>query len=374
MVVFNDLPTTEVASPPSPNRGFSVGVPGQLLALGLLLCAAAAQSLAQESLKVVTSLSDFASIARHVGGPSVEVSSLTKGGEDPHFVEAKPSFVKLLAAADILVVAGMDLEVGYLPLLLNNARNARVLPGQAGYVDCSVNIEKLEVPAGPVDRSMGDVHPYGNPHYWLDPINGVHIAWRLAAVFAQLRPEQRSLFEQNAAQFQQQIYTHLAGEVLASKYDVGKLALLQHRGQLLSFLDTQGDREFLAGWWGMLLPNAPIRAVDDHNLWPYFARRFGIAIIGHMEPKPGIPPTTTQLQLLVTLMHREHVRLIFSAPYYDPRHARFLAEATGATIVPLAHLTGSRPGTEDYIEMIEYNVRAVKTAFEAAAKTPGDSR
>ncbi len=327
-------------------------------------CAIALPCVAEEPLRVVATLTDFASIARHVGGEAVEVSSLTKGTEDPHFVEAKPSFVKLLAEADVLLVAGMDLEVGYLPLLLRNARNGKILPGQPGYVDCSIGMEKLEVPSIPVDRSMGDVHPYGNPHYWLDPINGVYIAEHVAKVFAALRPTQESWFHERARAFRQAVYTQLAGEELASRYEVGKLALLQNRGQLLSFLESQGDLQQLGGWWGMLLPHAPIKVVDDHNLWAYFARRFGVQVIGHMEPKPGIPPTTAHLQVLVATMRTQGVFLILSSPYYDPRHARFLSEATQATTVPLAHSTGSRPGTDDYIAMIAYNVNTLKTAVE----------
>lgn len=329
---------------------------------------------ADEPLRVVTTLTDFASIAQHVGGEAVDVSSLTRGTEDPHFVEAKPSFVKLLASADVLVVAGMDLEVGYLPLLLRNARNSKILPGQTGYVDCSTGIEKLEVPSGVVDRSMGDVHPYGNPHYWLDPINGIYIAERLAQVFAALRPTKENWFHERSEHFRRTIYVKLAGEALADRYDVGKLATLQNRGQLLSFLESQGDLVKLGGWWGSLLPYAPIKAVDDHNLWAYFARRFGIEVIGHMEPKPGIPPTTAQLQLLVATMQTQHVFLILGSPYYDPRHARFLAQATGAVVVPLAHSTGSRPGAGEYIDMIAYNVSTLKRALEEQSSSPTGGR
>ncbi|GBD24945.1 Manganese ABC transporter substrate-binding lipoprotein [bacterium HR30] len=341
-----------------------------LLTLVFLVGAAALPSRAEEPLKIVTTLTDFASIARHVGGEAVEVSSLTKGTEDPHFVEAKPSFVKLLAAADVVVVAGMELEIGYLPLLLRNARNSKILPGQAGYVDCSIGIEKLEVPSGPVDRSMGDVHPYGNPHYWLDPINGIHIADRLAETFSALRPSKREWFQERADGFRRTVYTLLAGQELSTRYDVGKLAVLQNRGQLITFLQSQGDLARLGGWWGSLLPYAPIKVVDDHNLWTYFARRFGIEVIGHMEPKPGIPPTTAHLQTLVTAMQAQSVSLILSSPYYDPRHARFLSQATNATIVPLAHSTGSRPGTDDYIDMISYNVTALSRAVQQVQSSP----
>lgn len=333
--------------------------------LMLVVSALGSATQAQTGLRVVATLPDFASIARSVGGEAVDVTSLLRGGEDPHFVEPRPSFVKVLSQADVLVVAGMDLEIGYLPPLLQSARNAKILPGAGGYVDCSRAITPLEVPSEVVDRSMGDVHPWGNPHYWLDPLNGVRIAAQLAHVFATFQPEDRSRFEANYDAFRRQIAAKLVGESLVKVYSVEKLALLYERGGLEEFLRSRGELERLAGWLAVLAPYRGVKAVDDHNMWPYFARRFGLEVVGHMEPKPGIAPTTSHLQALVERMRAQGVRLIFSSPYYDPKHARFLAQATGARIVPLAHVTGSRPGTDDYIAMVDYNVNQLRLALES---------
>lgn len=344
------------------------GKRGVRLLLVALLAAAGpglpVQSRAAEPLRVVATLPDLGSIARSVGGDSVQVESLLRGGEDPHFVEPKPSFIKLLAEADVFLLAGLDLELGYAPRLLQGARNGRILPGARGYVDCSRAIVPLEVPNAPVDRSMGDVHPFGNPHYWLDPLNGVRVAALIADSLAAALPAKRALFEANRDTFRREILSRLVGEELAREYDAEKLALLIERGGLDDFLKAQGEQNRLGGWLGTFAPYRGVKAVDDHNMWPYFARRFGFQVIGHMEPKPGIPPTTAHLRDLIQQMRAEGVRIILSSPYYDPKHARFLAEATGARIVPLAHITGSRPGTDTYIEMIDYNVRTLVAALQ----------
>ncbi len=332
--------------------------------LGVLWCCGGAG--AQETpLRVLATLPDLGSIAEAVGGDRVKVSVMVKGGEDPHFVEARPSFIKELSQADVFLQSGLDLESGYAPLLLKNARNEKVLPGSSGFIDASRAIEPLQVPAGEVDRSMGDVHPGGNPHYWLDPLNGVRVARLLAESFGKLRPGDRDFFEQRAAAFAGEIHAALVGPALARRFDAEKLALLYEHGKLLEFLRQQGVAEPLEGWLGALAPYRGARVADDHDMWPYFTRRFGLTVVAHMEPKPGIPPTTSHLGFVVETMKREGARLILSSPYYDPRHARFLAQATGARIVPLAHLTGSRPGTDSYVRMIDYNVRELARALAA---------
>jgi ABC-type Zn uptake system ZnuABC Zn-binding protein ZnuA len=313
--------------------------------------------------RVVATVPDVAALVRAVGGDEVSVTVLAKPTEDPHFVEARPSFVKALSEADLLVLVGMDLEQGYLPLLLRNARNGRILGDAAGYVDCSRAVTILETPSGPVDRSMGDVHPFGNPHYLPDPINGLRVARLLRDRLADARPEARDGFERRTADFTRRLGERLVGAPLAAKHDVEKLAALADRGRLDDFLAGQGDAGALGGWLGRLRPLHGAKVVDDHNVWAYFARRFGLDVVGHMEPKPGIPPTTHQLELLVGLMKGQHVRLVLASVFYDPRHAAFLAENTGARIVPMANQPGARPGTEDYLAWIDYNVRQVGDAF-----------
>jgi len=305
-------------------------------------------------------------LVRHIGGDQGDVTVFAKGTEDPHFVEPKPSFVRVLNQADMYIQAGMDLELGWAPVLLQNASNPEVLPGARGYVDASTVIAPLEVPTGPIDRSRGDVHPAGNPHYLTDPLNGLKVAALIRDKLGELRSEQRRRFEQRYEAFRRQLGVAMVGETLATKYDFEKLALLYEHGRLGAFLQQQGDDGRLGGWLAMLAPYYGTKVVADHNAWPYFARRFGISIVGVMEPKPGIPPTTKHLGDLVNVMRAERVSTVLAVPYYDPRHAQFLAQNTGAQVVSMAHQVGARAGTDDYLDMIAYNVRQLVGAMRPA--------
>jgi ABC-type Zn uptake system ZnuABC Zn-binding protein ZnuA len=257
----------------------------------------------------------------------------------------------------------MELEVGYAPVLLQNARNSRVLIGAPGFVDTSKVITPMEVPTGIVDRSMGDVHPLGNPHFLLDPLNGLLVAHLIKDRLTELRPEKKSFFEERYSAFYRKIGDALVGEKLARKYDFEKLAILYEEGKLEPFLKEQKEEGSLGGWLGMMLPHRGSKAVADHTLWPYFARRFGILVAGFMEPKPGISPTTKHLQDLIEQMKVQGVKVILSSPYFEVRYAEFVSKNTGAKIVPLAHQVGSRPGTDNYLSMTNYNVRQLVAAF-----------
>lgn len=321
---------------------------------------------AQENAKpiqVACTTPDLGSLTREVGGDEVSVTVFAKGLEDAHFVEAKPSFIKVLSRVDLYIQTGMELEIGWAPPLLQNARNGRILPNGAGYLDASAAISPLEIPSGPIDRSMGDIHPLGNPHYLLDPLNGLKVAQLIRDKLIQLRPDKRKYFEDRYAAFKQKLDAALVGETLARRYDTEKLALLFEHGKLESFLKEEGEEALLNGWLGLMLSHFGTKAVSDHNMWPYFARRFGIKVLGFMEPKPGISPTTKHLGELVKIMQAEGVKMILAAPYYDPRHASFLSEKTGARVINMAHQVGAREGTEDYFEMIDYNIRQIVVAL-----------
>jgi ABC-type Zn uptake system ZnuABC Zn-binding protein ZnuA len=343
------------------NRALTL-VASVMLSLALTGGAALAQEAARP-LQVCATVPDLGSLAREVGGDQVSVTAFAKGTEDAHFVEAKPSFIKALSQCDLYIQGGMDLEMGWATALLQNARNAAVSPGGRGFLDASSVITPLEVPTGPVDRSMGDVHPLGNPHYLLDPLNGLRVARLIRDKLIELRPSQKSYFEERYVSFSRRLGGALVGDQLARKYDVEKLALLFERGRLETFLKGQGERSLLGGWLGLMLPYYGAKVVDDHSNWPYFARRFGIQIIGHLEPKPGIPPTTGHLRALVERMRVEGVKAVLAAPYYDPRHAQFISENTGAKVVNLAHQVGGREGTGDYLSMIDYDVRQLAAAL-----------
>jgi ABC-type Zn uptake system ZnuABC Zn-binding protein ZnuA len=342
-----------------------LAIQAAVIAVAMLSCA----DVHAQHLQVCCSVPDLASLVQAVGGDNVSVTAFAKGTEDPHFIEAKPSFVKALSQANLLVVLGLGMEDGWSPVVLQNARNAAVLPGAPGYLNASTAIQPLDAPTGDVDRSMGDVHAGGNPHYLLDPICGMQVAKLICNKLCELQPNQKAYFEQRYDAFCQQIDEHLVGEALAKKYkpaDIPKLCLLFEHGKLDAFLKSQKEEQLLGGWLGTLLPYYGTKAVDDHNMWPYFSRRFGLRVIAHMEPKPGIPPTTQHLSDVAQRMRTQEAKIVLTNPYYDPRHAQFLASNTGAKVVSVAHQVGSRPGTENYLSMVDYNVRQLAAALESS--------
>jgi len=339
------------------NRLTILAVAGALLA---------AVPVAAEPLRVCATTSDLGSLVRIVGGDEVALTVFAKGTEDPHFVEARPSFVKALSQAQLLVVNGLELEVGWLPPLLKAARNATVLPGGRGHLDASRSIEPLDVPHGTIDRAMGDVHPFGNPHYLLDPVNGLRVAGAVRDSLEALRPAARQGFTERYEAFRVRLAGAMLGARLAVKYPIEKVAELAALGKLDEFLAGQHESTLLGGWLSALRPVRGAKAVSDHNIWPYFARRFGIEMVGFLEPRPGYPPTTRHLEDLIGTMREQRVRLILASTYYDPRHARFVAERTGATVVAMANQVQARSGTDDYLALIDYDVRAIVTAMKTA--------
>jgi ABC-type Zn uptake system ZnuABC Zn-binding protein ZnuA len=261
----------------------------------------------------------------------------------------------------------MELEVGWAPVLLREARNAKVLPGAPGHIIASSVISPLEVPTVAVDRSMGDVHPFGNPHFLLDPLNGLKVAALIRDRLSDLRADSAPYFSERYDQFRQRLGVALVGESLAKKYEFEKLALLFARGKLIDFLKSQGEETQLGGWFAALAPYPNAEVVVDHNLWPYFIERFGLRLAGTLEPKPGVPPTTAHLQEVISLMKTDGIKVVLATAYYDPRYAEFVSENTGAKVVNMAHQAGARPGTEDYLVMMDYNVRLLAAALGSGA-------
>jgi zinc/manganese transport system substrate-binding protein len=327
--------------------------------LGLLVSALPA---AAKPLEVVATIPDLGSLAATIGGEDVSVTTLAKGPQDPHFLEPRPSFIRSLHDADVLVLVGMELEVGWVPPLLNTARNPRVLPGKPGYVDASTAIVPMEVPQGVVSRAMGDVHPYGNPHYLTDPLNGLRVAALLRDRFAQLRPEAAGAFGERYRRFAADLVAHLVGPEAAAGHSPDEIARAAEAGRLDTLLGRPPG-----GWLGSVQNASGREAVEDHKLWEYFARRFGLRPVATLEPLPGIAPTTRHLAEVVETMKQDQVGLILSSAYFDPRHASWVAERTGARIVPLAHQVGAREGTGDYLAMVDYNVRALEAALGGAS-------
>jgi ABC-type Zn uptake system ZnuABC Zn-binding protein ZnuA len=332
-----------------------------LAATATVLLAAAGGA---EPLHVVATTPDLGSLIETIGGADVELTTLVKGPQDPHAIEPRPSFIAKLHRADLLVLTGMELEQGWVPPLLRSARNPEILPGGPAYVDASRAIRPLELPAAGTDRSMGDVHPYGNPHYLTDPIRGVRVAALLRERLAAQRPEAAEGFAARFDAFERETAERLAGASLVAAHGAGAVLAAAERGDLAGL--AGGDAP--DGWLGSL-PRAGTLAVEDHQFYGYFAERFGLVLVGRLEPQPGIAPTTRHLGEVVGLVEARAVPVILASAYFDPRHARWVAERTDAQVVPLAHQPGARAGTPDYLGTIDYNVRALAAALRGAPKT-----
>ena len=277
--------------------------------------------------KVVSSLQDFASLAQSVGGSRIDAYALAKGYQDPHFVDAKPSFVLKLADADLLIVAGLELEIGYLPPLIDQSRNDKIRPGNPGYLDASIGCDILQRPTTQVTRAMGDVHPYGNPHYWTDPENGRVIARAIAAKLSELDPGGRADYAKNLAALEAKL--------------------------------TEKEKE----WAAKMAPFAGTKIVTFHDSWPNFAKRYRLVIAGHVEPKPGIPPSPTHTLEIINLIQSEKIRVILVEPYFDRKTPDAIASKTGAIVVPFYPSVGGVPQITDYFALFDYDIEAfVKAA------------
>lgn len=287
----------------------------------------------EAKLKVVATTPDIASIVQAVGGPEVELTTLVRPTEDPHFIDPKPSLIVKLTRADVLVEGGAELEAGWLPPLLQRAANSRIQAGGAGRIRANDGIAMLEVPTT-LDRSKGDIHAAGNPHFLTDPDNALIFARKLASTLARLDPGSAAEYQKN-------------GEAFASALE-----------------------KKLAEWQKTLEPFKGQSIASYHNSWPYFARRFGFKIDLFLEPKPGIPPSPAHLAQVIEQMKQQKTRAIFVDPYLDRRTAETVAGRTGAKVVPVTQFPGGVKGTEaGYIAMMYYVVRAVGTALGAQEST-----
>ena len=295
-----------------------------MVLFGVLFVFSSAQA---APLRVVTTTEDLAAIAREVGGPLVEVESLTRGSQDPHFLEARPSLILKASRADLFIEIGLGLEVGWVPAVLVAARNPDIQPGASGYLDLSRGIQLLDVPSGPVDRSQGDVHPLGNPHYWLDPENGKIISREIARSLMSLLPDRSQLIEQNQKEF-------------ARRLD-----------------------EAMVRWKDRMKPHQGAKVVTYHNSWTYFARRFGLDVVGYVEPKPGIPPSPASIKQLIDLMKEKKVRLILMEPYFSPSVPDLLARETGAKVLVLPPSVGGAEGVKTYLDLFDYLTDQLTTAL-----------
>lgn len=291
---------------------------------GAALLALAGGAAAQ--VDIVTTTTDSAAIARAVGGGHVVAESLTPGTRDPHYAEARPSMIRRVYDADLLILIGAELEVGWLPAVLQSARNPDVQPGNLGFLDLSRYVRLLDVPTGPVDRSMGDVHAFGNPHYWLDPRNGVRMARAIADRLAEIDPG-------NAADY---------------------------RARLTDFEERMGAK--MQEWWGATEPLRGEPAISYHTSFRYLEDAFGFEIVDQIEPKPGIAPSAGHLAKLIDTVEGRDIDLLIMEPYYEQRSARYLNEATGITVAVIPQSVGALPDIETYFDLFDGVIAKLREA------------
>jgi ABC-type Zn uptake system ZnuABC Zn-binding protein ZnuA len=282
---------------------------------------------AEAQLRVVTSTTDLYDIARQVGGNRISAVHISEGYQDPHFVEAKPSFILQLQRADVFAFVGLDLEIGWMPLLIDGARNPKIRMGGSGYLDVSKVIPVIDVPSGNVDRSQGDVHPLGNPHYWLDPDNAKRIAKLFQDKFTEIDPAGAATYAANEKAFETRL--------------------------------DSAERE-----WAPLLARIKGKPVVAwHTSWRYLAEYTGMNIVGFMEPKPGVPPSPSHLAGLILQMQRTGAKVIVMEPFYDKKTADFVASKTGAKVLILPPSVGGLKGLDDYVALMKYDVEQLAAAL-----------
>jgi ABC-type Zn uptake system ZnuABC Zn-binding protein ZnuA len=280
-----------------------------------------------KKLNVVSSTTDLAALAQEVGGDRISIDSIAKGYQDPHFVEAKPSFLLKLRNADLLINVGLQLEIGWLPPLVNQSGNPRIQVGASGNLDASQFAEILEIPTGQVTRAMGDVHPLGNPHYWLDPDNGRRVAKGIATKLAELDPSDAAYFDQRFQDFDKRL--------------------------------TAAEKN----WEEQMRPYRGRKVVTYHRSWPNFAKHFGLDVVGYIEPRPGIPPTPQHTIEVIQQMKRDNVKLELIEPYFDLKTPNSIARETGGKVLVLLPSVGGEKEVTDYFKLFDYDINLLTKAF-----------
>jgi zinc/manganese transport system substrate-binding protein len=293
-----------------------------------LLLAWSHATAASAAVKVITTTEDLAALVREVGGDKVTVEALARGYQDPHFVEAKPSFILKLHSADLLVLVGRELEMAWLPPLITQSRNTRIQPGAVGYLDASLMARILDIPTGQITRAMGDVHPQGNPHYWLEPGNGRRIAQAIQQKLTSLSSADAAYFSQRYADFDR------------------RLAEAEKR------------------WQGMIAPYKGLKIVTYHRSWPNFAESFGLQVIGYVEPKPGIPPSPAHTLALIEEMKRQNIKIILVEPYFDLKTPNSIARDTGAQVLVMPPSVGGVKEVTNYVQLFDYDLNLLVSAIK----------
>jgi zinc/manganese transport system substrate-binding protein len=316
-------------------------------------------SYGKDKLDIVTTITPLKSIAEAVGGNFVLVTSIGRGDEDPHFIAAKPSFMMKARKADLFIRIGLELEIGYEGLILQGSRNPKIQLGMPGYLDASEGINHLEVPVRRVYRSMGDVHPLGNPHYWLDPYNGRIIAKAICNRLKRLDPAHSADYDHNLASFLLKLDSAMFGPELTKQIEGEKLWKLLLNRQLDGFIREKSLS--LGGWLAKIKPFEGSAIVTYHRSWTYFANRFNLDIVAELEPKPGIPPTPGHTLQVIQIIEADKVKVILTEPFYEHQSARTVADKTGAKVLIVPNAPDEQ--VKDYIAMLDNIVTKLADAL-----------
>jgi len=345
------------------------------LAVGFFFVAAhlpaqPAAASAGDRLQVVTTISDYAWVAQEIGGDRVTAESICHGDQDAHFVRPKPSFQTKLRSADLFITTGLDLEL-WAPTLLDAAGNRNVLEGAPGYVAAWTGIELLDKPRT-LSRSEGDVHVYGNPHIHTDPLNMVIVARNVLAGLEKVDPGNTDYYRQRETALEDRLHRRLFGDELVDLLGGDTLARLALAGKLEAFLEgkeypsgsgsTLADR--LGGWLKQTEPIRGRQLIGYHKNWIYFTNRFGLDMVGYVEPKPGIPPTPRHVETIMELIRDQGIDVILSANYFNPQKTKAIGDRTGATVVTVPLYSQGEAGIEGYEELIDAWIERLVSAFE----------
>jgi zinc/manganese transport system substrate-binding protein len=279
------------------------------------------------TIKVVTTTTDLKSITELIGGDKVSVSSIATGYQNPHFVDPKPSYIISLSKADMFVTVGLDLETGWSPQLLTSSRNNKIQKGAQGYVDASAGVGLLQVPSA-VNRAEGDIHIFGNPHYWLDPMNGKVIARNIANGLERVDPANKAAYEANLQAF-------------------------------INRIDAK-----MKEWQTKMAAFKGSKIIAYHNEWVYFETRFGLQIVDFMEPKPGIPPSPSQIVKVIKEIKVNNIKVIISSPYFTTSSSDMVSKQTGVKAITLATSVGAFDSIKNYFDLFDYNVNLLSNSLK----------
>ena len=330
---------------------------------------------AEKRLNVVSTLPNFGSIASAIAGDRIDLTVIASGTQDAHFVDPKPSYIVKLRKADLLLVNGLDLEIGWVPPLTQGARTARIMPGGAGYVDCSAGIRVVEIPLS-LSRTEGDVHPYGNPHYLTDPLNAEVVAGTIAEALKKADPAGAQAYEDGRKAFVRRLHEALFGKDLVDLAGGSKLSREAQAGTLDAFLDGTSVggsplRAHLGGWLGKMQAAKGKAFVTYHKDYSYFAERFGIRVVEFVEPKPGISPSAKHLEDLLTRLKQGDVAAILTRPYVEHRSTDYVAERTSVKVLTLPIEVGGAPEATDYFKLFDYTTDQIVRALTGGSPAAG---